>query len=314
MRFRALVPTLSRPGPRGDGLRSAPRASTGRADRRGPPRRGTSSPPAASTSADRPRARPVHPGSRPGPSSASGSPSCSTTQHPVEHQEQLVAGSPWRTSSAPSLTARIVGLRPTAHDVGGQSAFECGLHRGDQRGRVLVAPRGLLAERRAVPALEVGEPDLLGQDEIVVVDPMPWELARTDDLALGWCRLRATSPRRSSRPSAHGTARTVGGSPAGVPGGRSDRPWSARIGRTSPSVTGGIRMSSSATASNVAAFATESDRRRAHQPSAVRSSRPRCGRRAPRSKPRDDWRTGTRPRHTAPRGHRCGPAVDRRSA
>ena len=66
----------------------------------------------------------------------------------------------------------------------GELAFERGLDRGDERGRVLVAPRRVLAERVAVPFLEVGEAGLGGELAFVVVDPVAGERARAASVAL----------------------------------------------------------------------------------------------------------------------------------
>ena len=59
--------------------------------------------------------------------------------------------------SLPSLTLRMSGLAPAAHDRDGELALERGLDRGHVRRRFLVAPRRVLAERVAPPLLEVGE-------------------------------------------------------------------------------------------------------------------------------------------------------------
>jgi hypothetical protein len=71
-----------------------------------------------------------------------------------------------------------LGLGILAHDVDRELAFERGLDRGDERLRVAVAPRRVLAERVAVPLLEIGEADLGGELAVVVVDAWstPWAL------------------------------------------------------------------------------------------------------------------------------------------
>ena len=66
-------------------------------------------------------------------------------------------GSPCSTSVLALLHRADLGLVAAAHDRGRQLALERGLDRGDERLRVLVAPRRVLAERVAVPVLEVGE-------------------------------------------------------------------------------------------------------------------------------------------------------------
>ena len=162
-------------------------------------------------------------------------------------------GSPWWTRYSPSLIVRISRLarrrdmivteswRSSAVSTAVTSAFES-----------CVAPRRVLAERVAVPLLEVGEADLGRELAVGVVDPVPGELARAEHLearrAVGADGERERGPHRRRR----GTARTAGASRARGAG-RPVRPPVVCTNVTSVSVTGGSWWrSGSGTGSNVA--------------------------------------------------------------
>ncbi len=76
-------------------------------------------------------------------------------------------------------------LGRAVHELHGQRPFQGGLDRGDQRGGILVAPRAVLAERRAGPAGVVGQAGLVAQAAVGVVDPVPGERARPGHRGLG---------------------------------------------------------------------------------------------------------------------------------
>ena len=193
MRTRRRYPLARRRTPRAGGSsRELERARRGRSGRRAPPR------PARGRAAcrrrgarSRPRAPHARRGSRPGPTSATGSPS-------IDHRRARrraggrasSPGSPCSTRYSPFLTVRISGLAPprmivtdswrsSAVSTAVTSAFES-----------CVAPRRVLAERVAVPVLEVGEPDLGRELAVGVVDPVPRELARAEHLEARRCRRR----------------------------------------------------------------------------------------------------------------------------
>ena len=94
------------------------------------------------------------------------------------------ASSPCSASAAPSLSLRIFGL-PSPMITRRQLALERGLDRGDERRRVLVAPRAVVAERVTVPVLEVDQAGLGGQRAVGSVDPVAGERAGPVELPLG---------------------------------------------------------------------------------------------------------------------------------
>ena len=142
-------PSPARPEPRG---RSGRRVAT--ATRHGGDR------PAASPCERPPRAAPARRATAPGPElGAAGSPSTSTRRRRRAAGTARRPGLPCSTSTVALLQLPDLGLLPAAHDRGRQLALERRLHRGDQRRRVLVAPRGVLAEGGFRPVLEVGDAD-----------------------------------------------------------------------------------------------------------------------------------------------------------
>ena len=99
-------------------------------------------------------------------------------QHAVEQQVELRAELALLDEHVTVLDLAHGRLLAAAHDRGGEIPLERGFHRGDERGRVLVAPRRVLAECVAVPVLEVGEAGLRRELARVVVDPVTGERAR----------------------------------------------------------------------------------------------------------------------------------------
>jgi hypothetical protein len=104
-------------------------------------------------------------------------------QDPVEQEIQLVAGLSLLDQGLAGLKApeRRVG----ADDDGRQLPLQLALHGGDHRRRLLVAPGVPLAERLAVPGVEVDQPGLGLEGAVVAVDPVPGERAGPHDLEAG---------------------------------------------------------------------------------------------------------------------------------
>ncbi len=103
-------------------------------------------------------------------------------QHAVEEEEERVAGVALLDEELAFLDGADLGALAARHDRDRELALERGLDRGDERLGVLIAPRRVLAERVAVPLLEVGEADLGRELLLVVVHPVPRELARPEHL------------------------------------------------------------------------------------------------------------------------------------
>ena len=188
---------------------------------------------------------------------------------PVEDEEDLGAGLSLLEEDGPGGIALDTTLAAALHQLRRQRGLERRLHRGHQRLGVLVAPRAVLAERLAVPVLEVGQARLVRELVVGVVDPVAWEPAGTD---------RARAPTRPSacrvsesvvqtRGACHwtkGRRRTRRG--AGTP----VRPPQVWTKRTQPSPRSGSRwMSGSWTAWKRCFTAPRLHQRRAHQPAAL---------------------------------------------
>ena len=143
---------------------------------------------------------------------------------------------PCSVSVVPALSVRISGLAAPCIIDRRELTLECGLDRGDEGRRLLVAPRRVLAEGVAGPVLVVDQPALGGQLTTVVVDPVAGERRRPDETALavpvGVDRQLAASTRRSGR----STARTAAGAPPAAPG-KPVRPPADWVKRTQPSPT-----------------------------------------------------------------------------
>ena len=258
--------------------------------------------PAASTCAAHLRARPARRGPRPGPSSASGSPSTSTASTPSRSRNSSSPGSPCSVSELALLHLADLGLLARLHHLLGQLPLERGLDRGDERRRVLVAPRRVLAERLAVPVLEV--------DEAGLGDERRRRRRRPSGGGTGWRRSARARPDRRRGSSAPAWSRragavncTNGGWLTRRGAGTPVRPPAVCTKRTQPSPTSGSgRMSGSGTAAKRRRLRAEPHRGRAdvarRRPGrSRRSCRPR-----PRSRPRAGWRSGTgRPSRSASR-------------
>ena len=229
-------------------------ARRGRAGPRSRPRAAPTSAPATSTVRRPPSSTARSPRIAPGPSSASGSPSTSTLTTPSSSRYSSWPSWPCSTTRCPSLHLRIEGFSPPRMIVAGHLALQRGLDRGDERGRVLVAPRRVLAERVPVPLLEVGEARLRRELALAVVHPVPREGARARATSTRRGRRRGSSARPSSRRAAPGTARTAGGSRGAGPG-RPVRPPTVCTNVADVSVVSGSRRISGMTpAANVASL------------------------------------------------------------
>ena len=106
--------------------------------------------------------------------------------HAVEDQEDVGPPLPLAHQGVAGGQLAVPGLGPLPHQLGRQGPLEGALHRGHEGRGVLVAPRGVPAERLAVPVLEVGEPRLGRQVAVAVVEPVPREPAGPEDLELRW--------------------------------------------------------------------------------------------------------------------------------
>src|SRR5439155_17287428 len=76
-------------------------------------------------------------------------------------------------------------LAIATHDLEGKLTLQSRFDGGDDRGRVLIAPRRVLLVRLPIPLVEVDRPALLGERAILVVDPVTRESAGTGELVLG---------------------------------------------------------------------------------------------------------------------------------
>ena len=145
----------------------------------------TSSPPAASRCAARPRAPPARRAAR----RVRARPAA--RRRPRPRARRRAGGTarrracPCSTSSLPFFTLRMSGFSPAFITCSDSVALEGGLDRGDERRRVLVAPRRVLAEGLAVPLLEVDHAGLGDDLAAVVVEPVAGERAGADQLGLG---------------------------------------------------------------------------------------------------------------------------------
>ena len=93
--------------------------------------------------------------------------------HAVQDEVDRGSRFPWRTSDVTRAGPADDRLGRAVHELHRQRPFQGGLDRGDQRRGVLVAPRAVLAERRAGPAGVVGQAGLVGQVAVGAVDPVP---------------------------------------------------------------------------------------------------------------------------------------------
>ena len=91
----------------------------------------------------------------------------------VEDQQDLGARLALAEEDRAGREALDASLATALHELRRQRRLERRLDGGHQRLGVLVTPRAVLAERLAVPVLEVGQPGLVRQRLVGVVDPMP---------------------------------------------------------------------------------------------------------------------------------------------
>ena len=124
------------------------------------------------------------PSSAPGPYSASRSPPRSTRTMPSRTRRTSVPRLAFVEQDRAGREALDPALATTLHQLRRQGRLERRLHGGHQRLGVLVAPRAVLAERLAVPVLEVGEARLVRERVVGAVDPMPGEPAGSDQSVL----------------------------------------------------------------------------------------------------------------------------------
>src|SRR6266702_231934 len=102
----------------------------------------------------------------------------------VEHQEHLVARSALLYEGV-ALRDRASLLLSAADDDRPELALERTFHWLNHRGRVVRTPRRALAERVVDPGAEVGQPRLRDELAGVVVNPVTWKAAGSDELPLG---------------------------------------------------------------------------------------------------------------------------------
>src|SRR6266540_128531 len=103
-------------------------------------------------------------------------------EHSVDDEIELVACLALLDERFVDLESSRLRRRPLAHDRARELTFQRGLDLGHERRRVLVAPRRVLAERLAVPLVEVDHPRLLNELVLPVVDPVPREGTGPDQL------------------------------------------------------------------------------------------------------------------------------------
>ena len=113
-------------------------------------------------------------------------------------------GSPSLEEDRAGREALDPALAAALHQLRRQGRLERRLDGGDQRLGVLVAPRAVLAERLAVPVLEVGEARLVRERVVGAVDPVPGEATGADQRVLrpsvGVQRQRQRRPHERSLP------------------------------------------------------------------------------------------------------------------
>src|SRR6185312_14062284 len=105
-------------------------------------------------------------------------------EHPVQHQVELVAGIALLDAPLVRLQLAAGHLRAPLHDAGRELALQGGLGLRDERLRIFVAPRRVLAVGLAVPVLEVDRSRLLGELALSVVDEVPGKRAGSYELVL----------------------------------------------------------------------------------------------------------------------------------
>jgi len=106
-------------------------------------------------------------------------------QHAVEDQKDVGPRFAFLHQCVSGRHPTEFGFASLPHHLGRQCALEGGLHRSDQCGGVLVAPRRVLPEGFAVPVAKVGQPRLGRQVVVGAVDPVPGEFARPEDFEFG---------------------------------------------------------------------------------------------------------------------------------
>ena len=122
------------------------------------------------------------------------------SEHTVEQEEEVVS---LRTLLDEHLAFGELAsfeLAVAVEQIPRQLPLERGLRSRDDRRRLLVSPRRVVAVRLAVPRLEVDDAALPGENAFVVVDPMPRERARADELVLDAAvRVEGEAERRPRR-------------------------------------------------------------------------------------------------------------------
>ena len=106
-------------------------------------------------------------------------------QHAVEQQVQLAPRLTLFDEHVAGLELPPLGYEVSPDELARELALEGALGRRDERIRLLGAPGRVVAVRLPIPLLEVDGARLLDKVPVVVVDPVPWERARADDLVEG---------------------------------------------------------------------------------------------------------------------------------
>src|SRR5947208_3609604 len=133
---------------------------------------------------------------------------------PVKNQVDAGARLSLADKHLPRLDLAEAWLGRPLHQLHRQRPFQRRLHGGDQRGRILISPGAVPAERLAVPVTEVGQAGLVRDVAVGVVDPVPGEPARPGERELGPARNTLANRNRLA-------ARSLSMSPSSPGGGSS---------------------------------------------------------------------------------------------